>query len=78
MTEFDDFLKDLCGQFEDENIELHGTDKFREIAIWDSLTGMAVLYMIESKYDVVISPEELKGMETPMDIYAYISKRKLS
>jgi acyl carrier protein len=75
MTEFEDFLKDFCGQFEDANIELHGIDKFRETTLWDSLTGMAVLYMIENKYGVTISPDELKGMETPMDIYEYIGKR---
>ena len=70
------FLKDFCSQFEDENIQIGGSEKFRETTLWDSLTAMAVLYMIEHNYGVEISFEELKKLETPQEIFDFIQTKK--
>lgn len=74
--DFTVFLKDFCGQFEDENIKIGEMDKFRETVLWDSLTGMAVLYMIEHNYGVEIPVEEFKKLETPRAIFEYICAGK--
>jgi acyl carrier protein len=74
--DFTSFLKDFCGQFEDENIQIGETEKFRETALWDSLTGIAVLYMIEKNYEVEMPVEDFLKLETPREIFEYIGKRK--
>jgi acyl carrier protein len=72
---FSQFLSDFCGQFEDEKIEMKGDANFRKLESWDSLTGMAVLYMIESNYGVTITPDEFIKLETPEDIFKYIQEK---
>jgi len=74
--DFTAFLQNFCGQFEDENIRIGETEKFRETTLWDSLTGMAVLYMVERNYGVEIPVEEFKKLETPREIFEYIRTRK--
>ena len=74
--DFNVFLKNFCSQFEDENTQIGEMDKFRETTLWDSLTGMAVLYMIEHNYGVKIPVDEFLKLETPLDIYEYIQARK--
>ena len=74
--DFTVFIKDFCGQFEDENIQIAENEKFRKTTLWDSLTGMAVLYMIEHNYGVQIPVEEFIKLETPREIFEYISKKK--
>ena len=74
--DFKTFLKEFCSQFEDENTQIGETDRFRETTLWDSLTGMAVLYMIEHNYGVEIPVDDFLKLETPMDIYKYIQESK--
>jgi acyl carrier protein len=76
--EFSKFLTEFCGQFEDENIKINGTDKFRELDAWDSLTGMAVLYMIDTNYGVAIPPDDFIKLQTPEGIFDYIKTRTAS
>jgi acyl carrier protein len=73
--DFQQFLKNFCGQFEDGNVEIKGTDKLRKIESWDSLTAMAILYMIEQDYNVKIPVEDFKKLETPQAIFDYVNAR---
>jgi acyl carrier protein len=66
------FLSDFSEQFEDASFEIGEFDRFREFESWDSLTGMAVLYMIERNYGVNISADDFKHLETARDIFEYI------
>ena len=74
--EFSVFLKDFCSQFEDEDIQIGETERFRLTTSWDSLTGMAVLYMIEHNYNIEIPVEDFLKLETPREIFEYICKRE--
>jgi acyl carrier protein len=69
------FLSDFSDQFEDADLEINESDNFREIGSWDSLTGMAVLCMIESNYGVTISIDDFKNLKTPREIFEYIQSR---
>jgi acyl carrier protein len=73
--DFSQFLQDFCSQLEDENTKISGSDKFRELESWDSLTAMAVLYMIDSKYGVTIPPDDFIKLQTPEEIFEYIKTR---
>jgi acyl carrier protein len=75
--EFVRFLSDLCGQFEDENTEIHESDKLADMDTWDSLTAMAVLYMIEKNYGVLIPAEDFVNLKTPREIFEYVQERSV-
>jgi acyl carrier protein len=72
---FPQFLLDFQGQFEDEGIAIDEGDKFRELDAWDSLTGMAVLYMIQHNYSVTIPVNDFMELQTPKEIFEYIKQK---
>jgi acyl carrier protein len=74
--ELSKFVSDFAGQFEDNDHGITETVEFRKLASWDSLTGMAVLYMIEKDYSLVISIENFLKLQTPKEIFDYIQKYK--
>jgi acyl carrier protein len=68
------FILDFAGQFEDNVANITETVEFRKHESWDSLTGMAVLYMIERDYGVIIPVDDFLTLQTPKEIFEYIQK----
>lgn len=73
--ELSQFLEDLGGQLADDHVRIKETDILRELDAWDSLTGMAVLYMIVEKYGVTIPIDEFVKLQTPRDIFEYVQNK---
>ena len=73
---FMDFCNNFIEELVDENIEpiTESTD-FRQLPTWDSLTGMAVIAMVDDKYGVKIEDSELKGLHTVGDIFNLVVSR---
>ena len=73
------FTLDFANQFQDIDISsVRFQTEFRQLSTWDSLTGMAVLVMIEEKYNVAISPTDFRNLKTVEDVYKYILGRSAS
>jgi len=68
------FTQDFAEQFEDNVTGITETVEFRKHESWDSLTGMAVLYMIEHDYSVTIPVDDFLTLQTPKEIFEYIQK----
>jgi acyl carrier protein len=67
------FTLDFANQFQDIEISsVKFQTEFRQLSTWDSLTGMAVLVMIEEKYNVEISPADFRNLKTVEDVYKFI------
>jgi acyl carrier protein len=73
--ELSKFVKDFVEQFEDQAITISESENFREIESWDSLTGMAILYMIESDYGVNIPVDDFLNLETIKSVFEYVLQR---
>jgi acyl carrier protein len=69
------FTEDFVGQFEDPGIKITESENFRELESWDSLTAMAILYMIESNYGVTIPVDDFKNLPTIKSIVDYVQQR---
>jgi acyl carrier protein len=70
------FILNFREQFIDsEEITLEKDTKFRNIDSYDSLTGMAIILMIEDEYGVKIEYEIYKKLNTPEEIFNYINKQ---
>ena len=50
--------------------------EFRALEEWSSLTGLAVLNMIAKKYEVKITPAELKSVETVEALFNLVQSKK--
>ena len=71
------FINDFTSQFIDaDEISVDENTKFRDIGSWDSMTGMAVLVMIEDEYGVSMKDSDLKKCTTVQDIFDFISSKK--
>lgn len=71
------FIADFTSQFIDaDDISVDENTKFRDIGSWDSLTGMAVLVMIEDEYQVKMNDSDLGKCSTVRDIFDFVSSKK--
>lgn len=74
INEFTEKVKD---QFIDgPQISLTPDSNFREVGSWDSLTGMAVLVMIQDEYGVDMPDTALRACSTIRDIFNYVQEKK--
>lgn len=71
-----DFIKNFADQFDETVLEeFFPGCEFHELEEWSSLTGLAILNMIEKKYQVKLTPSELKGCVTIQDVYDLIQNK---
>ena len=72
FNEFVDLLKE---QYLDDVGEIKNETKFRELAGWDSMTGMTILLMIEENYKIKIDNDKFKQLITIEDLFTYINEK---
>ena len=73
-----EFLENLKNEFLDLEDDNFTEDiKFRDLDSWDSLTGMAVQVMIEDNYNVKLTTDNFKKLDTVLDVFNHIVELKL-
>lgn len=64
------FIKNFANQFDDTEIsEFKPKTNFRDLDEWSSLTALAVLNMIEKKYNIIIKADEMKKANTIQELF---------
>ena len=72
-----EFIEKFANQFVDDDVNnVHETTIFRELGSWDSLTGMAIITMIQDDYGVTIPVDHFLKLATPTDVYEYVKNKK--
>lgn len=72
-----DFIKDFADQFDEtEFSEFRPETVYRDLDEWSSLTGLAILNMIDKKYGVKITATEIKGTTTIENVFDLIQSKK--
>ena len=67
------FLNNFIDILDDEpNFNLELNSKFRDLDEWDSLTALSLIAMMDSEYNITISGDQLKNLETLADIFNII------
>lgn len=75
--EIQEFVVNFAEQFDDTEMDVFTPETaFRELEEWSSLTGLAVLNMIAKKYDVKITPADLKSVETVIALFELVQSKK--
>ena len=75
--EIQEFVVNFAEQFDDTEMDVFTPETaFRELEEWSSLTGLAVLNMIAKKYEVKITPAELKSVETVVSLFELVQSKK--
>lgn len=72
-----DFIKDFADQFDETEFdEFRPETVYRDLDEWSSLTGLAILNMIDKKYGVKITATEIKGTTTIENVFDLIQSKK--
>lgn len=75
--EIQEFVANFAEQFDDTEMDVFTPETaFRELEEWSSLTGLAILNMIAKKYEVKITPAELKSVETVITLFELVQSKK--
>ena len=75
--EVQEFVVNFAEQFDDTEMDVFTPETaFRELEEWSSLTGLAVLNMIAKKYEVKVTPAELKSVETVIALFELVQSKK--
>lgn len=71
------FVANFANQFDETEMEVFTPEtSFRELEEWSSLVGLAVMNMIAKKYEVKITPAELRSVETIEALYNLVAAKK--
>lgn len=72
-----DFIKDFADQFDETEFEEFQPETvYRDLDEWSSLTGLAILNMIDKKYGVKITATEIKGTTTIEGVFNLMQSKK--
>jgi len=71
-----EFIKHFAEQFDDEPLSNFAPEtRFRDIEEWDSLHAMTIMAMVNEKYKVKITPEELRNSQTVAEVYEVVKAK---
>ncbi|WP_287565303.1 phosphopantetheine-binding protein [Parabacteroides sp.] len=74
--EMKDFIKNFANQFDDTELsEFQPEIKFRDLEEWSSLTGLAVMNMVEKKYGVKLTVLDLRSANTIEELYNVVTSK---
>ena len=75
--EIKEFIKDFADQFDDTELEEFKPEtNYREdLEEWSSLTGLAILNMIDKKYGVKLTNSEIKATDTIQTLYNLVASK---
>ena len=76
--EINEFIKDFADQFDETELdEFKPETNYRDdLDEWSSLTGLAILNMIDKKYGVKLTATDIKDTKTIKDVYNLIVSKK--
>ncbi len=71
-----EFIKHFAEQFDDEPLSNFAPEtRFRDMEEWDSLHAMMIMAMVNEKYKVKITPEELRNSQTVAEVYEVVKAK---
>lgn len=72
-----EFIENFANQWDETDFEVFTPEcEFHELEEWSSLTGLAILNMIDKKYGVKVAPAELKACVTIQDVYDLVQSKQ--
>ena len=64
------FLKNFTDILDDHpNFKLDLDSKFRDLDEWDSLTALSLIAMLDDEYNITVTGDQIKNLETLGDIF---------
>lgn len=73
--EIKEFIEKFADIFDDTDVAtLTPETKFRELDEWSSLSALGVIAFADEEFDVELSGNELKGINTIQELFDHLNK----
>jgi acyl carrier protein len=74
--ELNDFVKHFAEQFENTAISQFAPEtRFRDLEEWDSVHALIIMALVNEKYKVKITPEELKNCQVIAEVFEVVKAK---
>lgn len=75
MDSIDKFTTKLEAEFEELTPGTLTPDtEYRKIETWSSMHALVVIAFIDSEYDILLKPEEMRSTQTIRDLYNLVNR----
>ncbi len=75
--EINDFLRNFSELFEEtDSSKFKPVTRFRDIEEWSSLTALSVIAMVDEKYRIKLTGEDIRKSQTVEDIFNLVNAKK--
>ncbi|MAO65707.1 MAG: hypothetical protein CL666_11990 [Balneola sp.] len=76
INNLDEFTTNFLEEYEGIDPGKYNSEtKFRNIETWDSLTGMAVVTMIEDECGVILTDDEFMSCDTISEVFKLVREK---
>lgn len=73
----EEFIKNFASEWDDTDSDCFTADcDFRQFEEWSSLIGLSILHMVDKKYGIKITPDELRSANTIKELYNIVQSKK--
>jgi acyl carrier protein len=71
------FIDYFISELDDDSIETLDADvEFRGLEAWDSLSALSIMAMLDDKYGVTLTAEEMRSANTLEELFALVETKK--
>lgn len=71
------FISNFAELFEDTDISVfNASTSFRELDEWGSLIALSVMSMVDEEYDVQLSADEMRQVNTIQELFDLVSSKQ--
>lgn len=72
-----DFIENFAELFEDTDVSVFNANtSFRELDEWGSLIALSVMSMVDEEYDVQLSANEMRQVNTIQELFDLVASKK--
>ena len=74
--EIHEFIENFADLFDDTDRDLFSEDTvYRDLDEWSSLTALAVINMIEKRYNIIIKNEDMRTTKTIKELFNLLQSK---
>ena len=75
--ELNEFISNFADQFDETDAsEIKADTEFKALDEWSSMTGLAVIAMVDSEYDVQLKGNDIRDSKTIEDLFNKVKNIK--
>jgi acyl carrier protein len=73
-----EFISKIEEEFDDiEKGTLEPTTSFRQMEGWSSMHALILIALVDNNFDVLLTGEELRGLDTIQDLHNLLASKKV-